>query len=80
MLVFGTFGALMTSWPVHEVLPFIGWRGVFVVMAALSALAILILYIGLPLKAAIQGESKTDEFNPDEKATLSWKSYLMHLT
>jgi predicted MFS family arabinose efflux permease len=75
MLVFGTFGALMTSWPVHEVLPFIGWRGVFIVMAVLSALAIFVLYIGLPMKAGIQPDSLANEIDSDEKASLSWKSY-----
>jgi MFS family permease len=75
MLVFGTFGALMTSWPVHEVLPFIGWRGVFVAMAVLSALAIFVLYIGLPVKARMQPDSLGDEIDSDEKASLSWKSY-----
>jgi predicted MFS family arabinose efflux permease len=80
MLVFGTFGALMTSWPVHEVLPFIGWRGVFVVMAGLSALAILILYIGLPIKTKIYVGSKVDEIGANEKVNLSWKSYQPILT
>ncbi len=75
MLVFGTFGALMTSWPVHEVLPFIGWRGVFVAMAVLSTLAIFVLYIGLPVKARLQPDSLGDEINSDERASLSWKSY-----
>jgi len=75
MLVFGTFGALMTSWPVHEVLPFIGWRGVFVAMAVLSALAIFVLYIGLPVKARMQPDSLGNEIDSDEKASLSWKSY-----
>lgn len=79
MLVFGTFGALMTSWPVHEVLPYIGWRGVFVAMAALSALAIVILYLGLPIKSADQQGAQVEN-NADEKATLSWKSYQPILT
>jgi predicted MFS family arabinose efflux permease len=80
MMVFGTFGALMTSWPVHEVLPFIGWRGVFIVMAALSALAILILYVGLPIKVRSKRGSLGDEIHPDDKASLSWKSYQPILT
>ncbi|MDO9015175.1 MAG: MFS transporter [Polynucleobacter sp.] len=75
MLVFGTFGALMTSWPVHEVLPLIGWRGVFVAMAVLSGLAIFVLYIGLPVKARMQPDRPGDEIDSDEKASLSWKSY-----
>lgn len=79
MLVFGTFGALMTSWPVHEVLPYIGWRGVFIAMAALSALATVILYLGLPIKSVNQQGAQVDT-TPDEKATLSWRSYQPILT
>ena len=80
MLVFGTFGALITSWPVHELLPFIGWRGVFVAMAALSALAILILYVGLPIKVRRKRGSLSDEIDPEEKASLSWSSFQLILT
>lgn len=76
MLVFGTFGALMTSWPVHVVLPFIGWRGVFVAMAGLSALAIVILYIGLPVKA----RQATGALEQSDRASLSWQSYRPILT
>ena len=76
MLVFGTFGALMTSWPVHVVLPWIGWRGVFIMMAGLSALAIAILYIGLPIKI----QQVTGTFDQSDKASLSWESYRPILT
>ena len=50
MLVFGASGALMTSWPVHFFLPYVGWRGVFVAMAMFCCLAIIGLYFGLPQK------------------------------
>jgi Arabinose efflux permease len=43
MLVFGTVGALMTTVPVQLSLPYIGWRGIFLVMAIL----VLIGFIGI---------------------------------
>ena len=48
MLVFGTAGVLMTTIPVQEVLPYIGWRGVFFTMATLVALAAIGIRFGLP--------------------------------
>jgi predicted MFS family arabinose efflux permease len=75
MLVFGTAGALASTWPVHMVTPYIGWRGVFIVLAGLSFLAMLILYFGLPVRKRNGLEkSKTSEAN------LSWKSYKPILT
>lgn len=47
MLVAGSGGALMTTLPVQAVLPWLGWRGVFLVMAALLFLSALALYRGL---------------------------------
>ncbi len=75
MLVFGTAGALASTWPVHMVTPYIGWRGVFIALAGLSFLAMLILYFGLPVrKRNALEKSKTSEAN------LSWKSYKPILT
>ena len=76
MLVCGTSGALASTWPVHLVTPYIGWRGVFLVMAALSFLAILILYFGLPVKKS----TPTDKPIQTSSATLSWQSYRPILT
>ena len=76
MLVCGTSGALASTWPVHLVTPYIGWRGVFLVMAALSFLAILILYFGLPVKKS----ALTDKPIQSTSATLSWQSYRPILT
>ena len=76
MLVCGTSGALASTWPVHLVTPYIGWRGVFLVMAALSFLAILILYFGLPVKKS----ALTDKLIQATSATLSWQSYRPILT
>lgn len=78
MLVFGASGALMTSWPLHAVLPYMGWRGVFVGMAVLCCLAVLILYFGLPAKAS-KSSDQTSLIKGGE-ATLSWASYKPILT
>lgn len=48
MLVFGTAGALMTTMPVQAALPYLGWRGIFYVMALLVALASAGIWFGLP--------------------------------
>ena len=76
MLVCGTSGALASTGPVHLVTPYIGWRGVFLVMAALSFLAILILYYGLPVKKS----APIDKPIQSSSATLSWQSYRPILT
>ncbi len=44
MLVAGTTGSLLSTLPVTAALPFIGWRGVFWVMAGLIALAAVALF------------------------------------
>lgn len=47
MLVFGTLGALSTTVPVTAVLPLVGWRGVFWVIAALLLMAAVLLFVRL---------------------------------
>ncbi len=78
MLVFGASGALMTSWPVHVLLPYMGWRGIFLVMAILCCLAIIGLYFGLPLKT--KSLIDANGLNHDREVTLSWISYKPILT
>jgi predicted MFS family arabinose efflux permease len=78
MLVFGASGALMTSWPVHVLLPYMGWRGVFVAMAILCCLAIIGLYFGLPLKT--KKVIDANDLTHDQEVTLSWISYKPILT
>lgn len=48
MLVFGTIGALITTIPVQLALPFMGWRGVFWIMAGLVAIGFIGIRFGLP--------------------------------
>ena len=78
MLVFGASGALMTSWPVHFFLPYVGWRGVFVAMAMFCCLAIIGLYFGLPQKT--KNLNDLNGSTPDREVTLSWISYKPILT
>ena len=78
MLVFGASGALITSWPVHAVLPYLGWRGIFIAMATLSGFAIIGLYFGLPIKT--KTSSHAEGQNLSEKPTFSWSSYKPILT
>ena len=80
MLVFGTSGALMTTWPVHIVLPHIGWRGIFIGMALLALLAILGLYFGLPNRQDIDSENQIPVGVESSNPTLSWESYRPILT
>ena len=80
MLVFGTSGALMTSWPVHAALPYLGWRGVFMLMAAFSCLAIAGLYFGLPVKARTKSLETPTGGKKRIDATFSWASYKPILT
>ena len=80
MLVFGTSGALVTSWPVHAILPYIGWRGVFVSMAAFSCLAIIVLYFGLPVKTRVTESNASKDKKQSSVATFSWASYKPILT
>jgi MFS family permease len=47
MLVLGTAGALATTVPVAELMPFIGWRGVFWLMSALIVIATVTLFFRL---------------------------------
>lgn len=78
MLVFGASGALMTSWPVHAILPYFGWRGIFVGMAVLSGIAIVGLYFVLPIKTKTLAYANNQ--SPNEAPTFSWSSYKPILT
>jgi len=80
MLIFGTSGALITSWPVHAVLPYLGWRGVFIMMAVFTGLAIVALYFGLPVKTRASKSIATNDQNQSSTVSLSWASYKPILT
>jgi len=80
MLIFGTSGALVTSWPVHAVLPYLGWRGVFVAMAILTCVAIIGLYFGLPVKTKASESLASTDIKQGGVATFSWSSYKPILT
>lgn len=48
MLMTGSLGMLASTLPVQWLLPMLGWRGLFWAVAALLALAVVILAIGVP--------------------------------
>lgn len=48
MLMAGSVGAVLVTTPVHHALPFIGWRGVFWLVAGICAVASAALWWGLP--------------------------------
>ena len=74
ILIFGTSGALMTSSPARILLPYIGWRGIYFVLAFATMLAIIILYKGLP-------KPNTKELKPNiglsgkDARLFSWEEY-----
>lgn len=58
MLVAGTSGVLATTVPVAAVLPYLGWRGVFWLMAALILLAAAsIFFLLAPVEKRVAGQS-----------------------
>lgn len=48
MLMSGSLGALISTSPVAAALPFLGWRGVFIVVAALTLIAALVIFFMIP--------------------------------
>lgn len=48
MLMAGSVGAILVTTPVHYALPVLGWRGVFLVVAAMCVVASAALWWGLP--------------------------------
>jgi MFS family permease len=74
ILIFGTSGALMTSSPARILLPYIGWRGIFFVLALATILAITILYKGLP-KSNAKGLNLNIESSKKDVRLFSWTEY-----
>ena len=71
MLVFGTAGALMTTIPTQALLPFVGWRGVFYIMAILVAIAAIGIRFGLPKTADPEVVVKSAQISSEKKSFLS---------
>lgn len=49
MLVSGSLGMLCATLPVQAAIPFIGWRGLFWVLAALVGLSMLLIFLCVPV-------------------------------
>lgn len=74
ILIFGTSGALLTSSPARMILPYIGWRCLFLLLAIACTLSILILYLYLPTKNS-RGDSNKNIATPDSQKLFSWENY-----
>ena len=73
MLVFGTAGALMTTIPAQAALPYIGWRGLFILMAVLLVLSALAIRYGLP--KAGDPAPLTEDVSSTGNSQTSWFSF-----
>ena len=60
MLMTGSLGMLASTLPVQWLLPVLGWRGLFVVVAALLALAILLIWRLVPADARSSGLARVE--------------------
>ena len=74
ILIFGTSGALITSSPARMLLPYIGWRGIFLVLALATLLSIMILYKGLP-KSNVREKNPNIESVDKKERIFSWDAY-----
>ena len=79
MLIFGTSGALFASAPVRVLIPYIGWRGVFLSLAIICTASIVILYFFLPVKTPKE-QPKNWASNTNKVKLLSWENYRPILT
>lgn len=76
MLVLGTAGALATTVPVAELMPVIGWRGVFWLMSALIIIATVTLFSRL---RDVERERMQFTVTPTSASdALSYKAIFMH--
>ena len=79
MLIFGTSGALFASVPVRILLPYLGWRGIFLSLAIICAVSIVILYFFLPTQTPKERPANW-ALNSNKIKLLSWESYRPILT
>lgn len=80
MMVAGTAGALSASVPVALALPILGWRGLFLLLAALIALVALALWFGLrgverEYSGAANGNVDAADAKPKESFSASLSGY-----
>ena len=73
ILIFGTSGALLTSHPARMVLPFIGWRGILLVLAIACIISIIVLYFFLPVTNNKIAQDSPSSLNGAR--LFSWESY-----
>lgn len=78
ILVFGTSGALITSSPARILLPYIGWRAIFLILAFVTLLGIIILYKGLPKFNPKKPDLQINSHKEVDRL-FSWKEYKLIL-
>lgn len=78
ILIFGTSGALLTSSPARMLLPYLGWRGIFLALASITALAICIIFLYTPAQKSCLVEKSNPEVS--EPQPLLWNGYQSILT
>ena len=70
MLMVGAIGMLSSSLPVQYFLPLIGWRAIFLSIAALTSICIILIVIFIP---KWQSKIVTDEKLNENKLSTIWK-------
>lgn len=75
ILIFGTSGALLTSSPARMVLPYLGWRGIFLSLAIATVIAISAVLICTPSK-----RRPVEHFEGNNHpSSFSWSGYQLIL-
>lgn len=75
ILIFGTSGALLTSSPARTLLPYIGWRGIFLFLAILTMIAIFAALVCLPKKERFSEKVLQTEALKKNSDSFLWSSY-----
>lgn len=71
MLMTGSLGMLASTVPVQWLLPALGWRGLFVVVAGLLGLAVLLIWRWVPADAPAESSSEAPAEAPAESTAHS---------
>ena len=69
MLMVGAIGMLSSSLPVQFLLPIIGWRNIFLLLAFITLVCIILIIIFIP-----QWTSKGNQRNDDAKLSIVWQN------
>jgi predicted MFS family arabinose efflux permease len=76
MLMTGSLGMLAATLPVQAAMPILGWRGIFWVIAALIALAMVLIFLCVP---GWQANTNKASSQVDEKAVIWRNTYFAQM-